>query len=56
MSSTSGLIKKYQQELQKLRAEYLRKSSDPAEKQRLEAMIRNRKEVLSQLGAQREIF
>lgn len=51
MSSTTGQIKKLKEELQKLRAEYLRQSADPEQEKRIATMIKNRKDLLSQLGA-----
>jgi len=51
LSSTTGQIKKLKEELQKLRAEYLRQSADSEQEKRIATMIKNRKDLLSQLGA-----
>lgn len=50
MSSTQALIQKTKVELQKLREEYLRVSSDPQEAARIANRINHHKRVLAELG------
>lgn len=49
MTSTSALIKKAKEELQKLRADYL-KAADDETKKALEFQIQRRKRLLVELG------
>lgn len=51
MTSTVGLIKKAKEDLQKLRQQYLKAASDPAEERRLRSMIERQKQLLEELGA-----